>query len=437
MRVGFGYDLVSGTASSDPAVRGTVSSIPGAGGQEVVSHLLRVSDLESLHEALGVNVDAGGSYFGASADVKVGFAKECSISSYSLHVLIGVTVVDAFENFDAPVLVDEAADLIRLNNNTRFHERFGDVFIDGLRKGGEYFAVFEISSIDQATREDIAVKVEAAYNNPLLAAHLDVDVDHSKSTSSAQTEVRIHIYRNGAVSTTDLSLADILATARDFPPSVAGDLAAPFAVSLADYSTLDLPSDRFSFIDIQNQRDVLAEHARKRFQFLKLLNDINYILLHPTEFDGVDPDKLMDQQRKVTDAINVMERETSACLKSPSACSFTAFDVADFPLPHPALYTVPNVVGKILLDGLRLIVQNHLIPVPAGFATAKDAGSQVVIVKLDPPAGSQLRKGAKVNVTWGIAPRPPGSSTNPVADFFTLLQQVKSDWDSIVPAENA
>jgi hypothetical protein len=435
MRVGFGYNLVSGTALSDPAVRGTVSTIPGIGGQEVVSHLVRVSDLESLHEALGVNVDAGGSYFGASADVKVGFAKECNISSYSLHVLIGVTVVDAFENFEAPVLEDKAADLIRLNKTTRFQERFGDVFIDGLRKGGEYFAVFEISSIEQATREDIAVKIEAAYNNPLLAAHLDVDVDHSKSTSSAQTEVRIHIYRNGAVSTTDLSLADILATARNFPPSVAGDLAAPFAVSLADYKTLELPSDGFSFIDIQNQRDVLAEHARKRFQFLKLLNDINYILLHPTEFDGVDPDKLMDQQRKVTDAINIMERETSACLKSPSACSFTPFDVTDFPLPHAALFTVPNVVGKILLDGLRLIVQNHLIPVNDGLAKATPDEMHPLIVSLDPPAGTQLPKGAKVKVKWGIAARPGESLADLLKD--PLLREVKSDFDSVVAAENA
>jgi hypothetical protein len=135
---------------------------------------------------------------------------------------------------------------------------------------------------------------------------------------------------------------------------VAGDLAVPFAVSLANYNTLQLPNDQFNFLDIQNQRDVLAEHARKRFQFLQLLNTISYIRLHPEDFIGADLDKLGAQFAKVTDDINVMEREASACLQNPGACQFTPFDVSDFPLPPPK----PSVQGTIIVpDWVHLFVQ--------------------------------------------------------------------------------
>jgi PASTA domain len=430
MKVGFGYDLVGGTPSSGPAVRGTLSSIQKSGGQQVVSHLVRVTDLASLHEELGVNVDAGGSYFGASADVKVGFAKECGISSYSLHVVVGVTVVDAFQSFDDPVLTDEAADLIRLKDTPRFHARFGDVFIDGVRRGGEYFAVIEISSSDESTREDIAVQVEAAYNSFALSAHLDVGVKSSKSSSSAHTEVRIHIYRNGAVGAAAFSLEEVLSEARAFPPSVQGDLAAPFAVSLADYTTLNLPSDGFSFIDVENQREVLAEHALKRFQFLKLLNDISHILLNPTDFVDVNRDTLERQQAQVTDAINTMEREASACVKNPGACQFTRFDVSDFPLPPVALVAVPDLTDMAIIDALRLAVKNGLIPVNDGPSPTPDSSKIGLIMSQNPAAGIQIRKGARVKIQWGSQ---QGESPFELLGS-PLAQRVKSDFDSVPSA---
>ena len=64
MKVGFGYDLLNGVGIS-PAVKGTVSSISQAQGQQVISSFLRIDDLKTLHETLGVNVDAGASYFSA------------------------------------------------------------------------------------------------------------------------------------------------------------------------------------------------------------------------------------------------------------------------------------------------------------------------------------------------------------------------------------
>jgi hypothetical protein len=406
MKLGFGYDLLTGTPLTSPAVQGTVSAIPSAMGQDVISSFLRITDLETLHQELGVNVDAGGSYFGISADVKVDYARQCNVSQFATHVMVRVSVQDAFENFDAPVLTDDAKALLAdPSKNTRFRERFGDIFIDGLQKGGEYFATWEIVSVDEAVREAIATKVEASFNDLLVAAHLDVSVQTAKTTTSSHVEVHVHVMQKGAVDHTDQTMEEILKKAHDFPPTVAGQHASAFAVSLADYKTLNLPSDQFNFLDIQNQRDVLAEHAQKRFEFLTLRNSISYIRLHPEDFEGVDDAVLASHLQKVTAAINRMEAEASACLRNASACQFTPFDISDFPLPRPKSdhINVPNFVGLSFNEANALaesagIVLGHNFP-PLLFDLRVESQNF--------PPGTNIPKTMPVVLTFKNASLPP------------------------------
>jgi hypothetical protein len=272
------------------------------------------------------------------------------------------------------------------------------------------FTWLTVNSVDESVREDIAVHVEAAFNNLVLSAHLDTDVASSKLNTSSHTEVRVHVFQNGAIDDTEQTLAEILQQAHNFPPSVAGALAAPFAVSLADYTSLKLPNDQFNFLDVQNQRDVLAEHARKRFAFLTLLNDISYIRLHPEDFVGADLDKLRGQFAQVTEDINVMEKEASACLRSPGACNFTPFDVSDFPLPVakvgakpiPVLVTVGNFVGTNSVDAQVTLFQAHkqddaldLNPLFIGLFSPPGVPNPIPFVNFriarqDPAPGSQV-----------------------------------------------
>lgn len=336
MKLGQGYDLLSGTSLPSPAVQGTISSIQDAGGQTVTKSFLRIDDQKTLHETMGVNVDAGGSYFGTGGDIKVQYAKECNLSQFATHVMVHVSVEDAFESFDDPVLAPDANDMLKIvgkPESERFKERFGDVFIDGLRRGGEYFATWEIVSTDQSVRERIATHVEGGFDSPLASAHLDVNVQNASASTSAHVEVHVHVFQAGSIDHTDQTMTEIMQKAHDFPPTVAGNLAVPFAVSLANYRALRLPNDLFDFIQIQNQQDVLAEHAKKRFEFLTQRNSISYARLHPEQFVGADDAKLAKELSGITDAINTMETEASACLRDASKCKFTPFDISDFPLP--------------------------------------------------------------------------------------------------------
>jgi hypothetical protein len=339
MKAGLGYNRLTGDVLPSPAVQGTaITPVQGAGGQQVSSDCVTIQDVQTLHQSLGLSVDAGGSYMGFSGNAKVDYVHSCDFSSFSTYVLVRVSVQDAFESIDAPAFTPDANDLLLTNSKDRFRQRYGDAFISGIKKGGEFFAIYQLSGSDQSEREDIAVKVHAAYNGGLTTAELNTAINTSTARSSSHLEVSVHVFRQGTISTADLNLEDIMHTARAFPVDVAGNNAFPYAVSLHEYNTLKSPNDKFDYIQIQAQQDVLEDLAKKRFEFLTLRDDLKYILKHSGDFQNADGtpvnrDMLIQDFDEVISEINTMEKEASACSRDASQCQFANFETSKFVLP--------------------------------------------------------------------------------------------------------
>lgn len=151
MKIGLGYNRLTGDRLPTPAVQGlSISSLQGAGGQQVTIDCTTIQDVETLHKSLGISVDAGGSYIGFSGSAKVDYANSCDFSSFSTYVVIRVSVRNATETIDSPTFSPDANELLVNNNPDRFRQRFGDTFISGVLKGGEYFAIYQITGSDQS-----------------------------------------------------------------------------------------------------------------------------------------------------------------------------------------------------------------------------------------------------------------------------------------------
>ncbi len=339
MKVGLGYDRLTGEPMASPAVAGlSVTAVENAGGQSVTSDCLIVQDVDILHKTVGVTVDAAGGYMGFSASAKVDYLNSFDFSSFSTYVVVKVSVKNAFESIDLPFFTPDAIDLLKTNNGRRFHQRFGDCFIAGIQTGGEFFAIYQVSGTQQSETESTATEVRAAFGNPLAGAELHTTIKTAMERSSSHLEVNVHVFRQGTIRSADMALEDIMQTAHQFPIEVAGDRAFAYEVSLQSYDRLKSPIDAFDFVQIQNQQDVLADLAKKRFEFLVLRDDYAYILKHIKDFQRSDGspavrDELIKDHAKVVDAINTMEREASACSRDAGQCSFTPFEVGAFDVP--------------------------------------------------------------------------------------------------------
>lgn len=361
MKIGLGYDRLTGDRTPSPAVQGpSITGVQGALGHQVTIDATTIKDVETLHKSLGINIDAGGSYMGFSGSAKVDYANSCDFSSFSTYVVVRVTVKNPAETIDSPVFSPDANELLIALNKERFRLRFGDTFISGVLKGGEYFAIYQITGSDQKEKESVAVDVHAAFKGGITNAELNTKIKIAEENTVSHLEVRVLVFRQGAITTADLTLEDIMKTARDFPLGVSGDKAFPFAVLLNDYHELKLPDDKFVFVDIQQRQDVLEDLAKKRFEFLELRDDLKFILNHIDDFqnaDGspVDRDKVIRDLDEAVDAINTMQDQASACTRNPDQCEFTKFEVAKFNLPSPKKPLVsapvtPPPTGPPMLD---------------------------------------------------------------------------------------
>jgi hypothetical protein len=365
MKFGLGYNRLTGDLLPTLAVLGSsVSSTQGGGGQQVTSSITTITDVETLHKTLGVSVDAGGSYMGFSASAKTDYLNSCDFSSFSTYAIVQISIKNATETIDSPVFSQDANELLAVNNQERFRERFGDSFISGIIQGGEYFAIYQITGSDQSERESVGVKVSAAFKAPLspASASLDVDIQTAMTSSKSHLKVQCFVFRQGAISTVDQNFLDIIKTARDFPISVAGDKAFSYSAVLQDYSGLKSPNDEFLFIDIHNQQQVLEDLAKRRFEFLALRDDLKYIMknlkdFHYTDGTPVDRGELKANFDSVVDAINVMQEQARACTRDATKCVFTKFDTSQFNLPVPKQRDWPVIAGTYKQFGGSSVVQ--------------------------------------------------------------------------------
>ncbi len=338
MKVGFGYNRLTGEALGSPSVQGPISAVQGAAGQQVAIDCVTIQDVQALHDSLGISIEAGGSYMGASGSAKADYINKCDFSSFSTNVMVRVSVLNAFESYDAPVFSPDAAELLLANNTDRFHDRFGDSFISGIRKGGEFFAIYQITGSDESEKESLALSVHAAFNGIVASGELNVDIKKAKESSKSHLEVQVHVFRQGDSTIADLTIEDIMATARQFPVAVAGGNSFPYAVQLQDYAQLKSPNDNFSYYVIKNQQDVLEDLAKKRFEFLQLRDNLKYILSHSEDFVNsddtpIDKNTLSKSYDDVINQINTMQDEMKACSLDPGQCKFDTFDTSKISVP--------------------------------------------------------------------------------------------------------
>ncbi|RKH02935.1 hypothetical protein D7V97_27265 [Corallococcus sp. CA053C] len=361
MKFGKGFNRLTGEVLASPAVTGAVSELTHAGGQLVKSNCITIEDVTTLHEQLGIDVAASGSSGPLSGNAKVKFANECDFSNFSTYVVVRVSVENTSKSFDEPVFTQDAEELLTNNNPTRFRERFGDCYIHGLKTGGEYFAIYQLTSTSKQERQSLSGDVNAAFDGAITSFELSTKIHEAKSKSTTHLAVSVNVFRQGAISEADLDRDDIMKTAKGFPIAVSGPNAFPFAVSLQSYTALRRPNDKFNFIEISNQQDVLADLMRRRFEFLELRDDYSFILKHPADFENgdgtaVDLNKTDRARLEIISVINTMQQQAVACTRDAKQCRFTKFDAGRFEAEKPRLKAgvdvapppanaMPNLVG--------------------------------------------------------------------------------------------
>jgi PASTA domain len=285
--IGVGADLASGSPMGF-VVDGTAEGVQSAGGATVNFTVRRIHATEELHRSLGIDAEAsfGSGLFGAGGfSARFSFSKDCAVQTSSLFLLLNCRVGLEHLSIKAPRLTSSAAQLI--DKPQIFAERFGNMFVRGLDRGGLFVGVFRLDVHSERDQQDISADLEGSYGLFSASAAMKFNEVRSKFRCDAL----VSMYHEGGP--VDLQITDptvpsqLLDNANRWLRSFQDDPArnaVPYSVTLAPLTIAEGPLPP-NTADIEHAQDVLVLCAKKRSQVLDQINLLSFILAHQSSFD--------------------------------------------------------------------------------------------------------------------------------------------------------
>jgi hypothetical protein len=200
-----------------------------------------------------------------------------------------------------------------------------------------------------------------------------------------------------------ISIDEIIAKAQSFPTEALHNPRNISAV-IQDYFALNLP--HHTPIQVENARDVLKHYAKIRAELQNKLNDIEYIKLHPDQFQDPQNFDLTKFQSDTESALDALTASASQCVEHVELCQFRSPDLPTFILPSRKPVNLATFVG---------IWQNVKPPDPAGSSDRSG-----VIQKLEIFAGDETH--VTITALFEFPDSPPDTAT---ATFDTTKKAIE------------
>ncbi|KLL10629.1 hypothetical protein FrCorBMG51_16735 [Protofrankia coriariae] len=332
MALGVGINDLNGAIGAVQAVTfADVESPTGDLGAEIEYETRLINSSEQLMSSLGVTVSAEGRYGLFQSEGKFDFAERSRFNSQSTFLVARTYMTTGFQRIVNPQPTDDAKALVADGRTDRFRERYGDLFINGIRSGGEYLAVISITSQRTEDQSKLAVSLKASFDGIAAGGSVDASLKKEIEEIRSRSEVRVSTYQRGGtgdqVSYT-ATLDQVNQRLATFPIAVEQAPKAIYVLA-TPYSSLIFPSEP-SWFDLRRQQEVLQDGLRKRLQLLTLRNDIELVLLHPEYFQDPPTSAILSGwSAEVTRLINALDDHVSRVVDSVEAAEFFALALPD------------------------------------------------------------------------------------------------------------
>jgi hypothetical protein len=421
MDFGMGVNLVEGGIAGKAVEVGPITAPTGASGLTVSYNMQLISTVEDLYDSIGVSVSAGGRYGLFSAHGKVQYAKEVKFNSQSTFLLARCFVEKAFEQCEDATLKPEAGDLLK-RDKEGFQERFGDGFVRGMLKGGEFHVVIALASISRSQQEEVAASLQAKYGGLFTEVDVDVQMDDKTKQEMSRTELNVTTFQRGGTgpeTSFTKDVEDVMARLKAFPAIVEANPVS-YGVQVASYTTLDLPEGP-SPIAIEAQSDRLSEYAQVQVRLQSLRNDVEFMQLH-RDFYKEPPalDRLNAWQEAFGSQLDKVTAQAVSCSRDPvGGCpAFSLQMPEDFARPE----RTPGIAGlwEMVIFG-QGESQWTLTPLEDNKFQATEEG-------LGNAKGTAVLTGHKVQLDWTAT--NPGDTTT--GRFLWELDESFSSADATV-----
>ena len=245
--IGMGFNSDSGLAvgtalAFDPSAEAVT--------QEANSTAEIVTTHDAMMESLGVSADLKGRYGFASGSLKVDFSKKTTFNSVSSFVVAKMVInnrVDRGRNFR---IKDDSTKRLLETDRPTFDRAFGDCFVRAQFKGGEFYCVMRITSLDTSVQTDLAISLQAEINGIAAGVSFKGKLDKANQNSQSRSEFFVSFYQKGGSGADEIGTTLALTKSR----RVCTTFQRQWPIILSPMRSKSLPTTRCQFLCLRRSR---------------------------------------------------------------------------------------------------------------------------------------------------------------------------------------
>ncbi len=336
---GVGINSLDGVPTGAKVVEhGKLETIEGADattdGQESHTIINVTESIEDLFEQMNAVMSGKASYGIFSGKISARRFESQKYHSHSSIVIGSISVVNATEFFMDGKLEAHAVDLAKKKPDD-FIEAFGDYYVQGLLRGGYYFATVSVSSSSIESQRAIAGKISANFQG-----YGGGSGSFSKEMNSFKqfSDISIEFFQSGGVGADHSNLGSDFDALREKINKFATTVKQhPRTISFtaSPYTSLDnFPRSSTNAFDRKLQFERLAEYEKQKSTLCILRNNLDFVRSHPELYEHIPTDEqFLQWEQKLTDLQNKIETQMRTCIEDSQKCPVLSIPISEIKIP--------------------------------------------------------------------------------------------------------
>jgi len=327
--------------------------------QEATSDVQIVTSHESLMESINMSASAEGRYGFSQVSGKVKWSNDTGYNTTSTFVVARM-VIQNLVNRGRNFRIKPAVEPLLSSNQDAFGEAFGDCFVRALFKGGEFYCVLRITSVDTTTQTSLAADLAADIQAGAASATFKLHLDEANKSERTKSEFFATYFQKGGAGAeqigSTLSVAEVQQRLHNFPDAVKQN-AFPYQTEVAAYDTVPIP------VPTKEQQDdfllCLQDADSQKLKFLELRNTLKLARDSPAFFDDLP-------------ATSVLQSAVDAYTSAANAAIAHAVKLSNGTINPPQLFDITKITPPIVLPSITL--KKKTVPLTAIEKKYQDMG---------------------------------------------------------------
>lgn len=332
----------------------------GADGQAVVYEFKEITTVSQLRETLNVSASAAFGGGGAGISAKASYFHSVAYSSYALYLYIRVKVTNSSKALREFKLTTPALNYLKEYGKDAFFEVYGDEFVSSYTTGGEFLAVFEISTESEEEKSRVQASLSGSYG----AFSASAEFSKAMERFNATTATRLYLMRRGGVG--DLpEMGAVKNAALAFPDKVsqAGGHPVLLQVNTLEYGATTNRPNNIDLISLEPQKQALERMAQIREKVVSARVDLQYAANNPYLFNAGDSVAFLEGAVMCATTLKQIDNAAEQCWNTKGRICL-----------EPAVTLPPESPRRILIPEPGLTVMVHA----AGIGNMTDTANKYV-----------------------------------------------------------